>query len=69
VVQVARVVAVDITLDAFPGERLTGRVTHVASVSDTTRGDVTYEMVIAPDDDRRLPLRWGMRAFVTIETE
>jgi HlyD family secretion protein len=69
VVQVAPDLAVEITLDAFPGERLAGRVTHVASVSDTTRGDVTYEMVVELDDDGRLPLRWGMSAFVTIETE
>lgn len=69
VVHVARDVPVEVTLEAFPGERLTGYVTNVASVSDTTRGDVTYEMVVALEDDQSLRLRWGMRAFVSLETE
>jgi len=60
---------VEISIDAFPGENLTGRIIDIASVADEVRGDVTYVTTIAFDDDPGLPLRWGMTAFVTVDTE
>ncbi len=69
VVAIARDFPVEINIDAFPGETLTGKVVDIASVSDIVRGDVTYVTTIALDDDQGLPLRWGMTAFVTVDTK
>ena len=55
---------VDVTIDALPGETLTGTITRIASVSALKRGDVTYDVTVALNDTGGLPLRWGMTAFV-----
>lgn len=57
-----------VTFDALPGEEVSGVVTDIASVASVVRGDVTYEVKVALDENE-LPLRWGMTAFVDIETE
>ncbi|MEM7331101.1 MAG: HlyD family efflux transporter periplasmic adaptor subunit [Chloroflexota bacterium] len=59
----------EISIDAFPDESLTGRIVDVATVSDIVRGDVTYRVTLALDDTKDLPLRWGMTAFITIDTD
>ncbi len=69
VVNIARDFPVELTFDAFPGETVTGRVIDIASSSNLIRGDVTYLTTIVLDDDQSLPLRWGMTAVVTIDTE
>ncbi|MBE2200033.1 MAG: HlyD family efflux transporter periplasmic adaptor subunit [Anaerolinea sp.] len=56
--------AVNVTIDAFPGVTLRGRIVDIAATAAITRGDVTYAVTIAPDATD-LPLRWGMTAFVT----
>ena len=60
---------VEIQIDAIPGELLQGTVTNVASTSQLTRGDVTYEVTIALDDLQELPLRWGMTVFVDVDVD
>lgn len=60
--------AVDVNIDAFPGETLKGTITEIASSSDVVRGDVTYKVTVALNDVGDLPLRWGMTAFVTADT-
>ena len=60
---------VEIAIDAIPGELLQGTVTNIANTSQITRGDVTYEVTIALDDLRDLPLRWGMTVFVDVDVE
>lgn len=57
-----------VRLDALPDESLTGTVSDIARVADLSQGDVTYQVRIALDDAGDLPLRWGMTAFVDIET-
>lgn len=69
VVNVARGYTAEITVDAFPGETLTGTVTEIAAVSDLVRGDVTYKVTLDLPDDNGLPLRWGMTTFVMLETD
>lgn len=59
--------AVNVTIDAFPGITLRGRIVDIAATAAITRGDVTYAVTIALDDTD-LPLRWGMTAFVTVGT-
>ena len=58
----------DVTIDAFPGETLSGTITEIASSSDVVRGDVTYKVTVALGENIELPLRWGMTAFVTVDT-
>ncbi|MBP6802554.1 MAG: HlyD family efflux transporter periplasmic adaptor subunit [Chloroflexi bacterium] len=58
----------DVTIDAFPGETLRGTIIDIASASDIVRGDVTYKVTLALEDGITLPLRWGMTAFVSIDT-
>ena len=60
---------VEIQIDAIPGERLDGTVTNISNISQLTRGDVTYEVTIALDDIKDLPLRWGMTVFVDVDVE
>ena len=58
----------EVSIDAFPGETLTGIITDIASSSDVVRGDVTYKVTVDLGDIPDLPLRWGMTAFVTVAT-
>lgn len=57
-----------VTLDAIPNETITGLVTRVALTADSSMGDVVYEAIIKLDDALDLPIRWGMTAYVEIET-
>ncbi len=53
------------TVDAFPGETFTGRISDVRQAPNTIQNVVTYPAVIeAPNPDRKL--RQGMTATVTI---
>jgi HlyD family secretion protein len=58
----------DITFDAIPDLVLPGTVTRIGAISENKLGDVTYTVLIVPDeqDDR---LRWGMTAMVRIEAD
>ena len=70
VIHVAAGRAVEVTLDALPGETLRGTVLDVGRVPQFVLGDVTYRVRIALEDvPEDLPLRWGMTALVTIEAE
>jgi multidrug resistance efflux pump len=70
VVRVAEGQAVEVTLDALPGETLRGTVVDVGRVPEVILGDVTYRVRIALDDaPTDLPLRWGMTALVNIDVE
>ena len=61
--------AVTVRLDALPQAELDGMVTAVGLVPNLARGDVVYSVTIALPETADLPLRWGMTAFVDIETE
>ncbi len=57
-----------ITFDAIPDLELPGTVVHVGAIGENKMGDITYTVIVAPDehDDR---LRWGMTALVTIPVD
>jgi hypothetical protein len=59
---------VEMTLDALPGEVLEGTVIDVGLVPVLTRGDVTYRVRINLNDYPDLPLRWGMKTIVNVDT-
>jgi HlyD family secretion protein len=67
VAAVAEGQAVEVTLDAIPGETLRGTVEEIGRVAELAQGDVTYPMLIALEDYPDLPLRWGMTALVRTE--
>lgn len=53
-----------VTFDAFPGEKVRGKVTEIALRANMDRGDVVYETLITLPEDVVLPLRWGMTVGV-----
>lgn len=67
-VRVAVGQSVVVTLDAFPDAPLQGRVTRIGQQSEDYRGDVTYPVIVALDEQRP-ELRWGMTALIEIEVE
>ncbi len=57
-----------VTFDAVPGLTLTGRVVRIKPLGENRQGDMTYTVVIRPDQlDERL--RWNMTAAVAIEPQ
>jgi multidrug efflux pump subunit AcrA (membrane-fusion protein) len=56
-----------VTFDALPDRTFTGTVTHIAPMASTTGGGVNYRVVVELDE-LDPALRWGMTAFVDIET-
>jgi HlyD family secretion protein len=69
VVNIANGFGVEVNIDAFPDESFTGFVSDISSISDVVRGDVTYVVTIELGDDLDVPLRWGMTAFITIDSD
>ena len=71
VVAVAVGYPVDVTVDAIPDEVVRGTVIDIDTTSTLTRGDVTYAVTIRLDQDdaTALPLRWGMTAFVDVDSQ
>ena len=55
-----------ISFDALPGVTLPGTVTRVKGFGENKQGDITYTVVVKPDQqDARL--RWNMTASVSID--
>jgi len=69
VVQVTEGQSAAITFDALPGETFSGTVSRIKPRSETKAGDVTYTVIIDLPDAGDTRLRWGMTAFVEIDTE
>jgi hypothetical protein len=59
---------VAVTFDALPDRVFEGRVTRISPMAGSGTGGVHYMTVIALEDMDPV-LRWGMTAFVDIETE
>ena len=56
---------VSLTFDAIPDLELPGHVLRVKPLGEEKLGDVTYTVVVVPDEqDPRL--KWGMTAVVTL---
>jgi HlyD family secretion protein len=67
VVAVKKGLPVEISVDALPGETLTGTIAEIADTSALVQGDVTYVVTIDLEPRPDLPLRWGMTVFVNID--
>ena len=57
-----------VTVDALGGQVLPGTVYRVAQVATERRGDVVYKVSVELDIPPGSGLRWGMSAFVEIDT-
>jgi HlyD family secretion protein len=69
VVQVTEGANVQISIDALPDQIFAGTVVRVTPKAETKAGDQTYTILIEITEGDTSPLRWGMTAFVDIETE
>jgi HlyD family secretion protein len=68
IVQVQEGDPVTITFDAIPDLELPGKVVRLKAIGENKMGDITYTVIIRPDeDDDRL--RWNMTATVVIAPE
>ncbi|HRJ43893.1 MAG: efflux RND transporter periplasmic adaptor subunit [Caldilineaceae bacterium] len=68
VVRLQEGLEVEVTFDSLPDRIFTGTITHIAPVSNTDKGSTNYTLRITiPDLDENL--RWGMTAFINIQTE
>lgn len=68
IVTIADGASVTITFDALPGVELPGTVTQIKPIGENKQGDITYTVVVTPDQqDARL--RWNMTAAVAIQPE
>jgi HlyD family secretion protein len=57
-----------ITFDAIADLELKGKVVRIEEIGENKMGDITYTVIIAPDEyDERL--RWNMTAVVVIEPD
>ncbi|MEZ4767129.1 MAG: HlyD family efflux transporter periplasmic adaptor subunit [Caldilineales bacterium] len=68
VVRVSEGAPVVLNFDALPGVELTGHVSQIKPIGVNKQGDITYTVVIIPDEFND-QLRWNMTAAVTISTE
>lgn len=59
---------VEITFDALPERKLTGRVARIAPKASLEQGGTNYTVIIELDEQDP-DLRWGMTAFVDIVVE
>ncbi|HMN31034.1 MAG TPA: HlyD family efflux transporter periplasmic adaptor subunit, partial [Caldilineaceae bacterium] len=59
---------VEVTFDALPGRTFNGTITRIAPVSTAEKGSTNYtvQVEVAELDPQ---LRWGMTAFVNIQTD
>jgi HlyD family secretion protein len=69
-IDVARIApgdTVEITFDALPDVALPGTITYIASKADPGAG-VNYVVEVRPDDGFPQGVRWGMTAYVEVQT-
>ena len=57
-----------VTVDALDGQVLPGTVSRIAPVATERRGDTVYKISLDLDTSSSTALRWGMTAFVEIDT-
>jgi HlyD family secretion protein len=67
VVRVSAGQPVSVTFDAFPDKVYTGRVIRISPMAAPGAGGVNYTVIVELDEPDPA-LRWGMTAFVDIET-
>jgi HlyD family secretion protein len=59
---------VGITLDAFPEQNFSGKVSSIAPISKNIAGIITFEVTVVPDDTKNPSLMYGISANLEIAT-
>lgn len=59
----------DMSLEAFPGRKVAGRVARISPMNNGKGGGVNYDVVVEFTDADLPALRWGMTAHVDILVE
>jgi len=59
---------VDITLDAFPEQDFTGKVSSISPIAKNIAGIITFEVKVAPDDNKNPSFMYGISANIEIAT-
>jgi HlyD family secretion protein len=57
-----------VTVDALDGQVFPGKVSRIAPVATERRGDTVYKLSLDLETSPSASLRWGMSAFVEIDT-
>ena len=57
---------VDITLDAYPDQHFSGKVSDISPISKNTAGIITLEVTVKPDNSANSNLLYGISANLTI---
>ena len=60
--------SVTVTVDAFPGQSFSGRITKIASGSTIIQAVITYDVTVSLDANNKNSLKPDMTASVTIQT-
>jgi HlyD family secretion protein len=60
---------VTITVDAMPRLELAGQIARIQAIGEDKHGDMTYTVVIQPQDRAAERLRWNMTTAVFIQSE
>ena len=58
-----------VTVDALDGQVFLGTVSRIAPLATEVRGDTVYKISLDLDTGSNQSLRWGMTAFVEIDTD
>jgi HlyD family secretion protein len=59
---------VNITLDAFPEQNFSGKVSSIAPISKNIAGIITFEVTVSPDDTENPSFMYGISANLEIAT-
>ena len=59
---------VNITLDAFPEQNFTGKVSSIAPIAKNIAGIITFEVKVTPDDNKNPSFMYGISANLEIAT-
>jgi HlyD family secretion protein len=57
-----------ITLDAFPEQSFSGKVSSIAPISKNIAGIITFEVTVVPDDNKNPSFMYGISANLEIAT-
>ena len=59
----------EITFEAFPGEKVAGRVSRISPMNNAKGGGVNYDVVVGFAGADLPPVRWGMTAHAEIHVD
>lgn len=68
VVRVHKGAKAEIVLDALPEQTFSGVVSQIKAIGKNQQGDITYTVIVTPDQPQNPQFYWNMTAKVTIDS-